>query len=64
MAGGRHVQDYEYVEGLGNLDECNGRTGVTPEFPSGTCYYVLTDDFPVIPRCFKGTPDDSFKIGG
>ena len=60
---GRYSQDYEYVEGLGDLDECNGRTGVTPEFPSGTYYYVLSDGYPRIPRCLVGTPSDDFKIG-
>lgn len=59
---GKYEQDYEYVSGLGILDECNGRTGVTPEFPNGTYYYVITSDFPLIPRCFKGTPDNSFRI--
>ena len=59
---GTYVQDYEYVAGSGTLDECNGRTGVTPEFPGGTYYYVITDDYPSVPRCFVGTPDDSFKI--
>ncbi len=33
-------EDFEYVPGLGDLDECNGRTGPTPEFPEGTYYYV------------------------
>lgn len=60
---GRFVQDYEYVEGAGDLDESNGRTGVTPEYPEGTYYYVLTDDFPFIPRAFRGTPNMSFKRG-
>ncbi len=60
---GTYIQDFEYVEGLGDLDECNGRTGVTPEFPDGTYYYVITADFPKIPNCFKGTPDDTFAIG-
>ena len=32
---GAFTQDYEYVEGLGDLDECNGRFGTTPEFPNG-----------------------------
>lgn len=59
---GIYSNDYEYVSGLGDLDECNGRSGVTPEFPSGTYYYVLTETFPNIPRCFKGTPSTSFKI--
>lgn len=60
---GVYSNDYEYVSGLGTLDEANGRTGVTPEFPSGTYYYVITDEFPSIPRYFKGTPSTDFKIG-
>lgn len=60
---GIYSNDYEYVAGLGTLDEANGRTGVTPEFPSGTYYYVVTDNFPSIPRYFKGTPSNDFKIG-
>ena len=51
---GAFTQDYEYVEGLGDLDECNGRFGVTPEFPDGIYYYVVTDDFPFFTRCLKG----------
>jgi hypothetical protein len=51
---GSFTQDYEYVEGLGDLDRCNGRTGVTPEFPSGIYYYVVTDDFPYASRCLRG----------
>lgn len=58
---GAFREDWEYVEGSGDLDECNGRTGVTPEFPDGTYYYVITDDYPYIPRCVFGTPDDSFE---
>lgn len=58
--GGKHdgtfVQDYEYVPGLGDLDECNGRIGPTPEFPDGTYAYFLTEQWPVIPRAFRGTP--------
>ena len=53
--------DFEYVAGSGDLDEFGGRTGVTPEFPKGTYYYVLTEDYPFIPRKFKGTPDPSFS---
>lgn len=55
---GAFVRDYEYVEGVGELDECNGRTCVTPEFPDGTYAYFLTSDWPVIPRAFRGTPAD------
>ena len=59
---GVYSNDYEYVENLGNLDEANGRNGVTPEYPNGTYYYVLTDEFPGVPRYFKGSPSNDFKI--
>src|SRR5262249_9329069 len=41
---GYYVEDYEYVAGLGDLDDANGRTVVTPEYPSGTYAYVATID--------------------
>jgi hypothetical protein len=56
--------DFEYVDGLGDLDEFGGRQGVTPEFPKGTYYYVLTEDYPFVPRKLKGTPDPSFNTKG
>lgn len=37
---GTFLQDWEYVEGSGDLDECNGRVGVTPEFPDGIYHYL------------------------
>ena len=52
---GTFTQDYEYVAGSGDLDECNGRTGVTPEFPQGIYHYYVTDAFPYIQRCVKGS---------
>ncbi|MFO1488001.1 MAG: YHYH protein [Verrucomicrobiota bacterium] len=61
---GTFVADYEFVKGAGDLDECNGRFGPTPEFPGGTYYYVLTEDWPFIPRQFHGTPDASFLRRG
>ncbi|MFO0953059.1 MAG: YHYH protein [Isosphaeraceae bacterium] len=65
--GGRHdgtfVEDFVYEPGLGDLDECNGRVGPTPEFPDGTYYYVLTDEFPFVPRNFRGAPDPTFRHG-
>ena len=51
---GAFTQDFEYIENHGDLDECNGRVGVTPEFPDGIYYYVVTDDFPYFSRCLKG----------
>lgn len=53
---GAFVQDFEYVPNLGTLDECNGTWTVTPEFPNGTYAYFLTEEWPAIPRAFKGTP--------
>lgn len=52
---GTFLQDYEYAAGTGDLDECNGRTGVTPEFPGGIYHYVVTDSWPYVHRCVKGT---------
>ena len=57
---GAFTQDFEYIEGYGDLDECNGRIGVTPEFPEGIYYYMVTDDFPFFSRCLKG----EFSGGG
>ena len=51
---GTFRQDYQYVAGSGDLDECNGRTGVTPEFPAGTYHYYVTDTYPYFQRCVKG----------
>lgn len=62
---GTFVQDWEYVPGLGDLDECGGRTGaVVLEGRTVTTYhYVLTNTYPYIPRCFHATPDASFRAG-
>lgn len=51
---GSFRQDWEYIAGSGDLDECNGRWGVTPEFPNGIYYYAITDTYPFIHRCVKG----------
>lgn len=60
---GTYTVDYEFVAGSGDLDEANGRSGVTPEYPEGTYYYVATAEFPFYPRMMKGTPDGSFQRG-
>jgi hypothetical protein len=51
---GTFGEDWEYVAGSGDLDECNGRVGVTPEFPEGTYHYYATDSYPYFQRCVKG----------
>ena len=62
MPDGTYLEDYKFT-GKGDLDECNGRTGVTPEYPEGGYHYFITDTFPYQPRCLKGTPDSSFRLG-
>ena len=41
---GAYIEDFSFVSGSGALDEHNGRFAVTPEYPSGTYYYVATVD--------------------
>ncbi|PKG83175.1 N-acetylgalactosamine 6-sulfatase (GALNS) [Colwellia sp. 75C3] len=51
---GKYRDDYEYVEGLGDLDECNGMT-------KDSAYgYYITQSYPYVLACFSGTPDNSF----
>lgn len=57
---GKFTSDYEFVPGSGDLDECNGRFGVTPEYPQGIYHYYITDEFPQLARQWRGTPDASF----
>jgi hypothetical protein len=79
MSAGAFLDDYEYVSGLGSLDDCNGRYCVTPEYPSGTyAYFVLIDenDDPVFPYIIgkfskqartvtnAGYPNDTHNSGG
>jgi hypothetical protein len=61
---GSFVEDYEYVNGAGDLDGCNGRVGVTPEYPDGIYHYFVTEEFPFVPRFYRGTPDMSFERRG
>ena len=49
---GRYIEDNEFVTGLGDLDAFNGRTTVTPEYPTGTYAYFVTindDGSPAFP---------------
>lgn len=55
---GTFVDDYEFVEGLGDLDACNGRVTRNADFPQGTYAYFITASFPFIPRCFTAEPID------
>ena len=41
---GKYIEDFEYVAGLGDLDQHNGRICNTPEYPNGTYAYFVTVD--------------------
>jgi hypothetical protein len=41
---GLYLEDFEYVAGLGDLDDHNGRFCVTPDYPQGTYVYFVTLD--------------------
>ena len=60
---GLFMQDFEFVKDAGDLDECNGREGVTPDFPDGTYYYCVSAEYPFVARMWRGTPDPSFSKG-
>ena len=49
---GAYMEDFEYVQGLGDLDVHNGRNCITPEYPQGTYAYFVTlgaDLIPIFP---------------
>ena len=61
---GNYLQDYEYDGASTELDECGLRYGVTPDYPNGTYYYVMTENWPWIPRCLRGLHvDNTFLLG-
>lgn len=39
---GAYMEDYEYMPGLGDLDEHNGRFSITSDYPNGTYTYHTT----------------------
>lgn len=51
---GTFTTDYEYVAGSGNLDICNGT------YIHGQYTYIITKEFPHLPRCLFGKADPSF----
>ena len=52
---GTFRDDYEYVDGAGDLDECNGME------LDGVYGYYITASYPYIIGCFKGVPHASFE---
>ncbi len=53
---GSFSKDFEFVDGSGDLDQCNGRVTKTKEYPEGIYAYFLTENWPVIPRYFRAEP--------
>jgi len=55
--GGHHdgtfTSDFEYVEGSGDLDECNGVT------VNGQYMYLVTNGFPYVSRCLMGEYEEA-----
>ena len=51
---GQFRGDWEYLPGSGDLDECNGMT------VDGQYGYYITDTFPWVINCFKGTVNYTF----
>ncbi|WP_428927489.1 YHYH protein [Marinibacterium sp. SX1] len=52
---GTFVDDWEYVVGYGDLDQCNGMV------QNGVYGYVITETYPHVMACYTGTPDPSFR---
>lgn len=55
---GTYVSDWQYISGTEFLDECNGTT------VDGQYIYVLTNEFPYIPRCLNGEFTEEAPQGG
>ena len=60
------IDSWEYTEGLGTLDECNGHFFSTPEAPKGIYHYHSTSKngdgligFPYFLLCYKGIVEES-----
>ena len=51
---GAFKEDYEFVVGSGDLDECNGK------FVNGKYKYFATETFPFFPRCHWGKVSKDF----
>lgn len=69
---GCYREDYEFIQGSGDLDEHNGRYCVTPEYPNGTYAYFATVNsdwtsaYPYIigPTYYGVVVSDNFTMNG
>lgn len=55
-------QGYVYMPAADAPEVCDGAIMVSTVYPVGTDAGFLSEDYPVILRCFLGTPDDSFRF--
>ncbi len=55
---GQFMGDYEFTDGAGDLDECNGMV------VDGQYGYYITGEYPYVMACFSGTPSDEFGPTG
>lgn len=55
---GQFIGDFAFVDGAGDLDECNGMT------VDGRYGYYITDQYPYVLSCYSGTPSTSFGAAG
>lgn len=68
---GWYREDYEFIQGSGDLDEHNGRFCKTPEYPNGTyCYFATVDEnwnsaYPYLigPTYYGIVETDNFNTG-
>jgi hypothetical protein len=54
---GTYTSDFEYVEGSGDLDECNGIN------INGKYVYLVTNEFPYVSRCLMGEVEINERRG-
>lgn len=60
---GTFLADYEYVDGSGDLDACNGRSGAYEVNGDSYDYaYFTTNYFPYMPPCLVASADRSFSL--
>ena len=64
LTAGTFIEDFEYVNGLGTIDQFNGKYTVTPEYPEGTYAYFVTidgDDVSTANHVYPYVIGDQFK---
>jgi len=63
---GKYTRDFEYISGKGDLNQCNGieaelKINTGSEVETFNFYYVITSDFPELPKCLLGNVSTDFS---